>query len=206
MSQLPRLSPIVLQGAHVKLVPMETSHAPALWAAGADPQLWALQPRSISSLSDMRNYVNTAVEDFANGTGLPWVTVCTDNDEIVGSTRFIDVALAHGRIEIGATWISPAMQRSGINVEAKYLQLAYAFEDLKLERVVFKTELLNIASQTAIKKLGAIQEGIFYHHLRTDAGRWRDMVYFAVLREQWPDVKTQLLARLSRHSIQKSNP
>jgi N-acetyltransferase len=201
---MPALSPITLRGSIVKLVPLDRAHAPALWQIGSDPKLWELQPRPISSLADMQSYVDTALEDHSKGLGLPWVIQRIDNSEIVGGTRFMDITLAHLRLEIGATWIKPTMQRSGINVESKYLQLCYAFESLGIERVVLKTELLNTTSQVAIQKLGAIKEGIFHHHMRTDAGRWRDMVYFAILLEQWPDAKTQLQARIERYPLQVS--
>lgn len=195
------LSPITLQGTQVKLIPLERDHAAALWQTGSAPELWALQPHPISSLGEMQAYVDTALEDQAAGLALPWATQKIDTGEIVGSTRFMDIALAHLRLEIGATWLNPAAQRRGINVESKYLQLMHAFEGLGMERIVFKTEAANTDSRTAIEKLGAIQEGVFHHHLRADSGRWRDMVYFAILREQWPDVKKNLQERLGRYPL-----
>ena len=198
------LQPVTLQGSLVRLFPLQREHAAALWQAGAHPTLWALQPRPIQSLADMQAYVDTALEDQSRGLGLPWVTVDLRTDTIVGSTRLMDIALAHSRVEIGATWLSPTMQRSGINMEAKLLQFTHVFETLGLERVVFKTEAKNSASREAILKLGAVQEGIFMRHLRADDGRWRDMVYFAMLREQWPSCKQRLQERLAR--AQKESP
>jgi hypothetical protein len=38
---------------------------------------------------------------------------------VIGSTRYLDIALPHRRVEIGATWLAPSTQRTGANVEAK---------------------------------------------------------------------------------------
>ncbi len=191
------LQAVILEGTYARLIPLRRDHAAALWQAGAHESLWALQPSPIQSLADMQIYVNSALDDQTRGLGLPWVTQDMHTGTIVGSTRFMDVALAHSRVEIGATWLSPLLQRTGINTEAKLLQLTLAFDTLGLERVVFKTETLNTASREAILRLGSVQEGIFMHHLRADDGRWRDMVYFAILREQWPAIKQRLHERLA---------
>lgn len=203
MSQV--LQPVMLEGVRARLIPLQREHAAALWQAGADESLWALQPRPIQSLADMQAYVDTALNDQTHGLGLPWATQDKRTCAIVGSTRFMDIALAHARLEIGATWLSPMLQRSGINTEAKLLQLTHAFDTLGLERVVFKTETLNTASRQAILKLGATQEGIFMRHLRADDDRWRDMVYFAILREQWPQVKQRLQERLAAARMENQN-
>lgn len=67
----------------------------------------------------------------------------------------MDLALAHKRLEIGATWLAPAAQRTGANVEAKLLLLEHAFEQLAMQKVVLKTEVANVQSRTAIRALGA---------------------------------------------------
>lgn len=76
------------------------------------------------------------------------------------------------------------------------LLLTHAFESMKTQRVVFKTELLNTQSRKALERLGAVEEGIFRKHLIAASGRPRDMVYFSILDSEWPTVKTGLENRL----------
>lgn len=190
------LAAVTLSGSHIRLEPLRLDHVPALARAGLFPELWRLQPAPINNERDMHSYVAAALDDQQRGQSLPFAIVRQGDGEVIGSTRYMDIALPHRRLEIGATWLSPACQRSGANTEAKLLLLTHAFESLKLIRVVFKTEVLNDQSRQALARIGAVEEGIFRQHLLAASGRRRDMVYFSILDSEWPAVKARLLARL----------
>lgn len=187
-----RLDPVTLTGPAVSLIPLSLEHVGALAQAGLDEALWRWQPFPIVDAGGMRAYVNTALADQQRGLGLPFAIVHQASGRIIGSTRYMDVALAHRRLEIGATWIAAAHQRTGANTDAKRLLLAHAFETLGMQKVVFKTELLNDQSRKAIARLGAVEEGVFRKHLVAASGRARDMVYFSILDTEWPAVKARL--------------
>ena len=191
------LQPITLAGQSIRLEPLQINHVPALAQAGLFEQLWRLQPAPVETDDDMHDYVQTALDDQRRGVGLPFVIVNMQTEQIIGSTRYMEIALAHFRLEIGATWLTPAHQRSRANTEAKLLLLDHAFESLGIKRVVFKTELLNEPSRKALARIGAIEEGTFRQHLYTASGRPRDMVYFSILEQEWPNVKAKLTASLA---------
>lgn len=195
---LPLLQPVTLEGDVVRLVPLTAGHADALAAVGLHPELWRLQPEPVATAEDMRRYVDRALIAQREGACLPFAIAQQGSGEVIGATRYMDIALPHKRLEIGATWLTPAAQRSGANTEAKFLLLQHAFETIGIIRVVFKTELGNAQSRQAILRLGGVEEGVFRKHLITQSGRTRDMVYYAILDEDWPTVKTRLLARLRR--------
>jgi RimJ/RimL family protein N-acetyltransferase len=199
------LTPVSLHGSTVSLEPLDRSHATQLAEIGLHAELWQLQPRAIESRADMQEYVDQALAEQERGTGLPFVVVRRADRAVIGSTRFMDIALAHRRVEIGATWLAPSAQRTGANVEAKLLLLAHAFDVLGMQKVAFKTETLNTQSRTAIMALGAVEEGTFRKHLIADNGRARDMVYFSILDSEWPAVQARLRARLARHAKQDGN-
>jgi RimJ/RimL family protein N-acetyltransferase len=196
------LTPLSLRGSIVSLEPLDLSHVPALARVGLEPELWRLQPRAIESLADMREYVELALAEEERGLSLPFVIVRRADQAVIGSTRFMDIALPHRRLEIGATWLAPSAQRTGANVEAKLLLLAHAFDTLTMQKVVLKTETLNTQSRSAILALGALEEGIFRKHLVAESGRVRDMVYFSILDTEWPAVRSRLEARLARYANQ----
>jgi RimJ/RimL family protein N-acetyltransferase len=201
----PPLSPLSLHGSLVSLEPLTTCSLPALAAIGLHPELWRLQPRAIVSVADMRDYIEQAVADHARGVSLPFIIVRRGDGAVLGSTRFMDIALEHRRLEIGATWLTPAAQRTGVNVEAKLLLLTHAFETMAMQRVVLKTEAANIQSRTAILALGAVEEGTFRRHLIAENGRMRDMTYFSILDIEWPGVRARLRARLAQHVQRRAN-
>ena len=195
------LAPVSLHGAIVSLEPLTPSRLAELAAIGLHPDLWRLQPRAIRSIEDMREYIDQALADQARGVSLPFTIVRRADGAVLGSTRFMDIALEHRRLEIGATWLTPAAQRTGANVEAKLLLLSHAFDTMAMQKVVLKTEALNTQSRTAILALGAVEEGTFRRHLIAESGRMRDMVYFSILDTEWPAVRARLRTRLARYTV-----
>ena len=192
-----------LKGNIVSLEPLSAGRLEALAAIGLAPELWRFQPRAVSSVDGMRNYVQSALVGMRNGTSVPFVIIAKRSGEIIGSTRYMDIAYEHKRLEIGGTWLALFAQRTGANTEAKLLLLAHAFETLGAARVVFKTEVLNSQSRSALLRTGAVQEGVFRQHLIADDGRRRDMVYFSILDTEWPSVKQRLLAALMKYASPK---
>ena len=190
--------PVVLSGTHVRLEPLTLEHSEALTRVGLHPELWTLQPRLIATAADMRSYVQSALDDQAGGVSLPFAIIDLASAQVIGSTRYMDIAIAHRRLEIGSTWYTPAFQRTAANTEAKLLLLTHAFESLACIRVVLKTETLNTQSRNAILRLGATEEGTFREHLIAESGRRRSMVYFSILEAEWPAIRQRLLDRLRR--------
>jgi RimJ/RimL family protein N-acetyltransferase len=108
----------------------------------------------------------------------------------------MEIDRASRRAMVGSTWLVPQFQRTGINTEAKYLMLRTAFEEWKCRRVELRTDSNNAASRAAILSIGAKEEGIFRNHQIRHDGSTRHSVYFSVIEEEWPEVKTGLLRRM----------
>ena len=195
-----KVAACVLEGQIVRLEPLLASHVEDLARVGLEPSLWRLQQHSVRSITDMRAYVERALADRQRRRSLPFVIVDRARTMVIGSTRFMDIAPEHERLEIGATWLSPAYHRTGANVDAKLLMLGYAFDVAGAQKVVFKTEAANQQSRRALLALGANQEGVLRRQLISDEGRRRDMVYFSILDDEWPAVRERNLARLAGHS------
>jgi RimJ/RimL family protein N-acetyltransferase len=65
-----------------------------------------------------------------------------------------------------------------------------------MERVEFKTDVLNQRARAALKKIGAVEEGVLRSHIVMPDGRRRDTIYYSVLRRDWPDIRAMHLAKL----------
>jgi RimJ/RimL family protein N-acetyltransferase len=135
--------------------------------------------------------------DAMKPENIAWATVDTSTGRAVGSSRFLDIAPEHGRVEIGWTWIAPSHQRTAVNTEAKLLQLGYAFDQLGANRVTLKTDLRNERSQAAIERIGGVREGVLREQFRMPDGYMRSSVYYSILAAEWPQVKARLEARLA---------
>src|SRR5262245_12758814 len=172
----PALSPIVLAGRHVQLVPMRREHVDALWDVARDPELWRESGALWRGRDDAVQYVETALEWAARGEALPFVTTLADGGAVIGSPRFAAHGPEHARVEIGWTFVARRWQRTAANPEAKLLMLRHAFETLGLRRVELKTDALNATSRRAILRLGAREEGTLRSHMLLATGRVRDTV------------------------------
>ena len=192
------LTPTVLAGDHVRLEPLRRDHLDALAAVGLDPELWRLSTRQVATRDDMAAYLDDALAAQAAGTALPFATVDLASSAVVGSTRFGNAAPAHGRVEIGWTWIAAPWQRTAVNTEAKLLMLGHAFGALGCRRVELKTDARNVRSQNAMRRIGATEEGTLRKHMVTASGHVRDTVYFSITDDEWPAVEARLRARLAR--------
>ena len=99
-------------------------------------------------------------------------------------------------VEIGATWLGPDAQRTGINTEAKLLMLTHAFESWLVRRVRFQTDSRNERSRNAIERLGAQLDGVIRGDRVATDGAIRDSAVFSILDSEWHSVKDQLSALL----------
>lgn len=193
----PPLTPVTLDGTHVRLEPLTRAHFDALCAVGLDPALHEFSLSRMATRDDLRRYVDRALADRDQGTALPFVHVERASGRVVGSTRFGNYAAEHRRVEIGWTWIAAPWQRTAINTEAKRLLLAHAFDALGVHRVEFKADARNHRSRAALLRLGAVEEGTLRRHMVTDDGHVRDTVYFSIVADEWPAVRAGLDARLN---------
>ncbi len=146
----------------------------------------------------MEVYVRNALAERDRGTALPFVTIDNASGKIVGSTRFGNIDTFNRKVEIGWTWINPQWQRTVINTEAKLLMLTHAFEVWKCIRVELKTDANNSVSQQAIKRIGAVEEGVLRHHMITETGRYRDSVFFSIIESEWESAKANLASKLRK--------
>ena len=192
---------MILGGEVVRLVPLEIGHVDALYEVGSDAEIWRWMPTGVRDRGAMQAWVEEALRAQGAGSAMPFATTLRETGEVIGSTRFMNIDTSHRRVEIGATWIAPAWQRSRVNTEAKYLMLRYAFEEQQWRRVEFKTSSQNVKSRAAILRLGATEEGTFRKHMIQEDGSNRDTVYFSIIDDEWPAVKARLESALERGGV-----
>ena len=111
--------------------------------------------------------------------------VLFDGDELAGMSSFLGIDEARQTLEIGGTYYRPHLRGTGFNRRIKGMMLSRAFE-CGIRRVEFRVDRRNPRSQAAMKKLGAIREGVLRADRITWNGHVRDTVLFAILKDEWP--------------------
>jgi RimJ/RimL family protein N-acetyltransferase len=175
-----------LEGRIVVLEPLTPAHADGLRAAAADERIWTWM-----TTRDVEAWIERALraEDTQHFAVLRDGTVA-------GSTSYLSLVPEHLRLEIGNTWMNPSVWGTGANTEAKYLLLRHAFEVLGCLRVEFKTDALNGRARAALAALPAQFEGVHRKHMVVRGGERRDSAWYAVIDDDWPEVKVALERRL----------
>ena len=97
------------------------------------------------------------------------------------SLHEIDLKNGHGTYSAG---LRSCAVGSGAGTAALRIILRVAFEELGLKRVISNVLSDNLRSQKMLEKCGMRYEGCFRSHVKKD-GVWRDLYWFAILREEY---------------------
>ena len=138
----------------------------------------------------------SALTAMSQGSRIAWAVRRLSDGKVVGTTSLYEIKPDYRRCEIGSTFYRPEARGGPVNPSCKRLLLGHAF-DSGAVRVEIITDAINPGSQAAIRKLGARDEGILRKHKITFKGRIRDTAQFAVLDDDWPEVRARLDARLA---------
>lgn len=199
--------PVTLEGKWVRLVPLSLDRLTEIARAGRDPAIWTWVRHGPRTTPErMADLIDHWLKEQAAGTALPFTTLLKPSMVPVGATGFLDIQRENRGVEIGGTWLTPTLQRTPVNTEAKYLLLRHAFETEGCLRVQLKTDERNLRSQKAIERIGARREGVFRRHILLDDGFARSSVYYSILEDEWPLVRARLEAMLERPWEPPANP
>jgi RimJ/RimL family protein N-acetyltransferase len=194
------VTPVTLTGKCVRLEPMTEAHIPALAEIGAGKDFWDFMVYGrMDNEDDMAGWVRDILSRAEKGTDLPFVAVHLESGRVAGATRYLNIMPNDRGLEVGGTWYGLDFQRTAVNTECKYLLLTHAFETLGCIRVQIKTDSLNLRSQKAIERIGAVKEGVLRNHMILPNGRTRHSVYYSILDSEWSDVKRKLEEMLARY-------
>jgi RimJ/RimL family protein N-acetyltransferase len=155
-------------------------HRAALKAACAeDRDIWAIYANNFGP-DGFDDSIDRYTSHPANRT-----FVLFEGDKLAGMSSYLGIDPNRQVLEIGGTYYRPKFRGTGFNRRVKDMMLARAF-DCGIHRVEFRVDIRNERSQAAMKKLGAVREGLLRADRITWTGHVRDTVLFAILKEEWP--------------------
>ena len=110
--------------------------------------------------------------------------VLFEGHELAGMSSYLTIDEGRHCLEIGGTYYRPHLRGSGFNRRIKDMMLQRAF-DSGIRRIEFRVDVRNARSQAAMKKLGAVREGVMRADRITWTGHVRDTVLFSILKDEW---------------------
>lgn len=140
------------------------------------------QPWGPNTLSETQTFVETAV---ALWSANPWtrrVSVAEDAENLVTGIGEIGVP-SEGRAEISYA-LHADLWRLGVGTAIGRMLVAWAFENLDVERVEASCDTRNVGSERILRRLGMTYEGTLRHVLHPRDG-WRNSHVFCILRSEW---------------------
>jgi len=141
----------VLETDTIRLLPLQPTDFPDLYAVAADPQIWAQHPNK-------DRWQQPAFATFFEGaiqSQGAFKIVDRQTGATLGSTRLYDYSPQDKSIFIGYTFYGTQSWGKGINQAVKALLLTYVFQFTEVVR--FHIGADNVRSQIAIQRLGAIK-------------------------------------------------
>lgn len=161
-----------------------------------DKEIWKYFPKDLSDELELANWMEQLYSERKQEIRMPFTVIDKHTNEVCGSTSFLNISFFDKRLEIGSTWLGTSFIGTGINKQAKFALLSFAFEVMKMERVEIKTDNLNERSKAALLKVGMKPEGVLRSHMQVHDNRRRDSIYFSILRSEWEERKTHFFPEM----------
>ena len=131
----------------------------------------------------VQRLIERAVRERAAGQSITYAITTGTARAPVGliQVRRLDPAFEVGEWECT---LAPAARGTGVFVETIRLVGSFAFGSIGARRLETRVLLQNGRGNTALRKLGAVQEGILRRSIRRN-GEYVDQVLWSLLKEDW---------------------
>jgi RimJ/RimL family protein N-acetyltransferase len=131
----------------------------------------------------VEQFIARVRHDRATGLGFTFVVTLGPAGTVSGlvQVRQIDPSFETGEWECV---LAPSSRGTGVFLETARLVGSFAFHTVGAYRLESRVLLQNGRANGALRKLGAVQEGILRRSLRRD-GEYLDQVLWSLLKEDW---------------------
>jgi len=138
----------------------------------------------IAELSVQR-FIERVPRDRKSGVAFTYVVTLTGSRVVIGLTRVRQLDPGFEAAEWECT-VVPSSRGTGIFVETARLVGSFAFAHVGIHRLEARVLLQNGRANGALRKLGAVQEGILRRSVR-HGSEYLDQVLWSMLKEDWGD-------------------
>jgi RimJ/RimL family protein N-acetyltransferase len=132
---------------------------------------------------DVRQLLERARRARAAGLAFTYAITTLARPAVAGLLQVRQLDPAFEAAEWECT-LAPAWRGTGVFVEAARLAGSFVFGTLGSHRLEARVPVRNGRAQGALRKLGAVQEGVLRRSMRRD-GEYADQALWSVLKEDW---------------------
>ena len=127
--------------------------------------------------------IDRAARDRASGLAFTHVITLAAARTVIGLVQVRQLDPSFEAAEWECT-IAPSSRGSGLFLEAARLVGSFAFGTIGIHRLEARVLVQNGRACGALRKLGAVQEGVLRRSVRRD-GEFHDQVLWSLLRDDW---------------------
>jgi len=155
-------------------------------------EVWAWKPAPQPCTADeMRSLIHDVLIG-PNADRHPFLIRRRSDVRVIGSTSLYNIDPSHLSAEIGWTWLARDCWGRGYNEDMKCALLEYCYGQLKLHRIQWTADGLNLRSQRQLERIGFHKDGVLRSsRVRVDGTR-ADAVVYSLLIEEWPEAANRL--------------
>jgi RimJ/RimL family protein N-acetyltransferase len=177
-----------LTGNLVSLREMRASDAPALFSALSSDQVSKFISPPPATVDGFGRFINWAIRQRQAGQYVCFAIVPHGQDTAIGIFQVRSLEPAFGTAEWGFA-LASEFWGMGIFVDGAKLVVDFAFEVLGVHRLEARAALKNARGNGALRKLGAVQEGVLRRSFLRN-GEYLDQALWTILRDEWFQAKT----------------
>jgi RimJ/RimL family protein N-acetyltransferase len=131
----------------------------------------------------VQELIDRVARERANGVSFTYAITLTGGRNLVGLLQVRSLDPAFEAAEWECT-IAPSSRGSGVFIDGARLVGSFAFGTLRSHRLEARVLLQNGRANGALRKLGAVQEGVLRRSVRR-GGEYFDQVLWSLLKEDW---------------------
>lgn len=131
----------------------------------------------------VQQFLDRAARERAVGLSLSWAVTHGASRAVVGLVQVKQLDPAFEAAEFECT-ITPSSRGNGAFIEAARLVGSFVFGSLGTHRLEARVLLQNGRANGALRKLGAVEEGVLRRSVRR-GGQYFDQVLWSMLKEDW---------------------
>jgi RimJ/RimL family protein N-acetyltransferase len=180
----------VLTGEHCALRELQVADAPLLVPVLTDPEVTRFMSPPPATVERFAWFIEWSRREREAGRYLAFALVPHAQAAPVGVLQLRQLEPEFRTAEWGVA-MAPKYWGAGLFLDAARLLLDFAFTELGVHRLEARAALANSRSQAAMRKLGAVQEGVLRRSLTTADGQRLDQVLWSLLDEDWRQLTAQ---------------
>ena len=177
-----------LTGSLATLRELRASDAPALFSALTSEQVSKFISPPPATVDGFGRFIDWAIRQRQAGQYVCFAVVPHGSDTAIGIFQVRSLEPAFGTAEWGFA-LAPEFWGTGIFVDGAKMIVDFAFEVLGVHRLEARAALKNGRGNGALRKLGAVQEGVLRRSFLRN-GEYLDQALWTILEDEWLQAKT----------------